>query len=189
MAMLVGIVGFVALSSLNTARANNEFTNAFSELTHLETSLSTQILQLVNTTKVDEFNQARVAIETTRQDFDLLHEKIEVVIHGGRVFAAEEDHDKDINEFTKLYNGIIAAHQKKIALNKEFNERVNREKQLRRSIREPLFALNNLKLTENILRLFIFSYTFDRINYGFVKVSFTWTKDLKLFSRRTNKWA
>jgi len=146
-ALLVGFVGIFGITSNATIVKNNESGIEVGELLSLVNRLLIQVLQLIETQTLDEYRDIKSSIETTRKDFDVLHRKSDELIHSIKGF---EELDQDIEEFTKISNGIIAIHKEKLVRQKDFDEKAVLERDLRRDIRTPLFALNDAALVKDV---------------------------------------
>ena len=145
-ALLVGFVGVLGITSTTTIQKNNEVETDIRDIMELLDDLLRGFLQLIETQNLDDYSGIKSSVETTRKEFDVLHKKVEL-IHNIREF---EGFDKDIEEFTTISNGIIAIHKEKLVQKREFDKRAVLERDLRRKIRTPLFALHDAAVTEAI---------------------------------------
>jgi len=142
-ALLVGFVGFFGITSNNTIQKNNQIGQEIRDLMEELDDILRDVLQLIGTENLDDYLEIKSNIENTRIEFDILHEKNDKIID-----KFSEDFDENIDEFTKISNGIIAIHKEKLAQNRDFKEKATLEKAGRYNIRTPLFAIDNRQLTE-----------------------------------------
>jgi len=145
-ALLVGFVGIFAIRSNSTIQKNNEIEIEIRELMESLDDLLRGSLQLIGTQTLDDYREIKSGIEGARKNFDILHKRNDEIRHT----LGSKDFDKDIADFTKISNGIIAIHKEKLVRKREFDEKAVLERDLRRKIRSPLFALKDTALTEDI---------------------------------------
>ncbi|MFH1668448.1 MAG: HAMP domain-containing protein [Candidatus Woesearchaeota archaeon] len=148
LSLLLGFVGYFGITSVNSIQENNHITTEIIELTDLLDSSLIQVLRLVETETLDDHNNIKSKIEDIRIEFDILHEK-------KHVKNIEDLMDKvgfhdNIDEFTKISNGILATHKEKLIQNKEFSEKYALEKDLRYKTRESLTVLRDVELREDL---------------------------------------
>jgi len=146
-ALLVGFVGIFGVTSNSTIQKNNEVEAGIRDLMELLDDLLINSSQLIGTQNLADYSDIKSSIEITRKDFDVLHGKNDELVHNIKVFEA---FDEDIEEFTRISNGIIAIHQEKLVQKRGFDNKAIQERDLRRKIRTPLFALNDAAVTEAI---------------------------------------
>jgi len=79
-ALLVGFVGFFGIISNNIIKKNNQIVIELIELENLLDDSLVQILQLVETQNIDDYNTIKSNFESIRAEFDVLHEKNDEII-------------------------------------------------------------------------------------------------------------
>ncbi len=142
-ALLVLFVGYFGIRSTSTIQKNNKVVIGLLELENLLDDSLIRILELIETKSLEDYYLHKSYTEDLRKEFDMVYEKnYEIILDFTKTF------DKDIDEFTKLSNGIIAIQKESIILQKEFDEKYKLERQLRYFIRDPLLALEDLELTK-----------------------------------------
>ena len=146
-ALLVGFVGFFGIVSINNIQENNQIGKEITEHMELLSKSLVHVLQLIETENLDDYYSIKSNIENIRKEFDQFHEKNEKNLQDFGI----KTHQEDIDDFTKISNGIIAVHKEKLIQNKEFIEKQSLEKDLRYLIRTPSIALNDAELSENVI--------------------------------------
>jgi len=126
-AFLIVFVGFFGIFTNTTIQKNNEIVIELIELENLLDDSLVQVLQLIGTENLNDYNEVKSNIENIRKEFDVLHEK-----HDETIDLASVSFDENVADFTKISNGIIAIHKGKLILNRELMEK----KDLGRSVQE-----------------------------------------------------
>lgn len=143
-ALLVGFVGFFGINSSKIIQENNQVELEVRRLANLLDHLLIQVLQLIKTDNIDDYQNIKSNIENIRKEFDILHEEIDSFLHG---FGGYQNINENIDDFTIISNELIAVHKEKLIQNREFSEKKHLEKDLRYKIHTPLFALRDMALT------------------------------------------
>jgi len=150
-ALLVGFVGFFGITSNNTIQKNNEIAIELIELENLLDDSLVQILQLIETQNIDDYNTVKSDFESIRAEFDVLHEKHDEIID-----RLVESFNQNVDDFTKISNRILAVHQEKLARQRAFDEKKDLEDELRLSIQDPLFTFKDPPLHRSLSFLQIY---------------------------------
>jgi diguanylate cyclase (GGDEF)-like protein/PAS domain S-box-containing protein len=151
-ALFIGAVGVLSLMSNNIVQKNNQLGSEVRELVGLLDHSLIHLLQLVETESADDYYLQKSHLENERKDFDALNKKLheenkkelQDLGFNIKVFI------KDTDYFAKISNRLMAIHKRTLAKNKEYEEKHVLERELRRKIRKPILALQDLTLTDDI---------------------------------------
>ena len=182
--LLMGfVIGIFSITSINTIQKNNQIGKEITGHIDLLDRSLIQLLQLIETEKLDDYYSIKSSIENIIKEFDILHVKGKEYIHE---FKGFETFEKDVEEFTKVSNGIIAVHKEKLVQNKEFIEKQALEKDLRYKMRSPLITLNDSELRGDIA--FMEYYSKETIyQYKDQKHLDTWLESIERVKNRVEQ--
>ena len=143
--LLVVFVGYFGFTSSNTIQKNNQIVMELVELENILDHSLVQVLQLIETQTFDSYYATKSNIEDLRKEFDMVHEKNEGIIH-----KFTETFDRNVDEFTKISNGLMAVHKEKLAQNIELIKKQTLEKNLRHEFSNRSIILNNPELSKKV---------------------------------------
>lgn len=145
--LLVAIVGFFGIISFQRIQEKQEINAGITEYTDAIQNLEIKISKISSTENLNEYNISLQEIITQRTVSELLYIKYNDTI---TEFSEFQTFYENIKDFNLISDELITIHKEKLIQNEIFLKQYAIEKDQRYKVREPLFALNNSKLTENI---------------------------------------
>lgn len=145
--LLIFFIGLFSLNTINNFRKNSQVSGDMSELTKEAGYLIIKSFLLVETDTLEEYSQIKSEIEIRRTGFDLLHQKVDPILHK---FQESNKFDDNVNEFTKLTNSLMRIQKGSLIEAEKFVEKTKLEKDLRYGIRNISSELGNAELRGDV---------------------------------------
>lgn len=145
--LLVSVVGFFSIYSIKQIQNNNDIEESISQYLMAVEELQLKVSGITKTNNISEFNRSLSEINDQKVKVESIY------VDGSKAFAEYHefyDFHGDVLNFNLISNELITIHKEKLVQGDIFSREYVKEKDQRYAIREPLFALNNSKLTENI---------------------------------------
>lgn len=141
--LLILFIGLSSLYSMNKFYENSQVNAEVDELIKQLNHPMQELLLLTHTNNLDDYNQIKSGIEIIRTGFDVLHQKVDPILHK---FEESDRFEDNVNEFTRSSNNLMRIQKEFLVEKKEFADKTILERDLRREIRGLISELEDIEL-------------------------------------------
>ena len=145
--LFVSVVGIFSIYSFKTIQNNNDIEEHNTQYLMAIDDMELKVSRIIETNNLSDFNQSLSEINDQKMKLQLLSVNDTSKI---TEFHKYYDFHEDIQNVNLISDELINIHREKLLQEEVFIKEYASEKDQRYKIRDPLFALNNSKLTENI---------------------------------------